>query len=165
MLLRKLSKWWSWYAKNCNIFLVNLIEFPLVFPLGIVMKLSEKHCPSVRMFVNIQSYWGTWELDDFESHPVLLVMFISNHCPFVIHLKQEIVKLTTYYMKNGLAVIAISSNSVLFKYPFPYLYRESEDVARALGAVCTSVLLYKKDGRRPFELVTGRDLGMAIDSV
>ncbi|MCL7032349.1 hypothetical protein MKW94_010682 [Papaver nudicaule] len=140
----------------------------------------------------------TWELDDFESHPALLVMFICNHCPFVIHLKQEIVRLTNYYMKKGLAVVAISSNSVvthprdgpefmaeeaeLFKYPFPYLYDESQNVARAFGAVCTpEFLLYKKDGRRPFELVyhgqfddsrpsnnmrvTGRDLSMAIDSV
>lgn len=139
----------------------------------------------------------TWELDDFDSHPALLVMFICNHCPFVIHLKQDIVKLTNYYMKKGLAVVAISSNSVvthpqdgpdfmaeeakLFKYPFPYLYDESQDVARAFGAVCTpEFLLYKKVGRRPFELVyhgqfddsrpsnnmrvTGRDLSMAIDS-
>ncbi|KAI3989685.1 hypothetical protein MKX01_009177 [Papaver californicum] len=110
------------------------------------------------------------ELDDFQSHPALLVMFICNHCPFVIHLKQEIVKLNNYYMKKGLAVVAISSNSVvthprdgpeymaeeakLFNYPFPYLYDESQDVARAFGAVCTpEFLLYRKVGRRPLELV------------
>ncbi|XP_057503640.1 uncharacterized protein LOC130787266 isoform X2 [Actinidia eriantha] len=104
-------------------------------------------------------------------------MFICNHCPFVKNLKKDIVKLSNFYMKKGLAVVAISSNSVathpqdgpefmeeeakLFKYPFPYLYDE--------------------DGRRPFELVyhgqfddsrpsnnvpiTGRDLSLAIDSV
>nr|XP_011458536.1 PREDICTED: uncharacterized protein LOC101305999 isoform X1 [Fragaria vesca subsp. vesca] len=140
-----------------------------------------------------------WKLEDFESHPALLVMFICNHCPFVIHLKKAIVKLANFYMKKGLAVVAISSNSVtthpqdgpefmseearLFKYPFPYLYDESQDVAREFGAVCTpEFFLFKKDGRRPFELVyhgqfddsrpsnnvpvTGRlnvDLSLAID--
>ncbi|XP_020533005.1 uncharacterized protein LOC105629143 isoform X3 [Jatropha curcas] len=109
----------------------------------------------------------TWKLDDFESYPALLVMFICNHCPFVIHLKKDIVKLTNFYMKKGLAVIAISSNSVathpqncssqdgpdfmaeeakLRNYSFPYLYDEqtverhffkSQEVARDFGAVCT----------------------------
>ncbi|XP_020533015.1 uncharacterized protein LOC105629143 isoform X12 [Jatropha curcas] len=149
----------------------------------------------------------TWKLDDFESYPALLVMFICNHCPFVIHLKKDIVKLTNFYMKKGLAVIAISSNSVathpqdgpdfmaeeakLRNYSFPYLYDEqtverhffkSQEVARDFGAVCTpEFFLFKKDGRRPFELVyhgqfddsrpsnnvpiTGRDLSLAIDCV
>ncbi|GER37672.1 thioredoxin superfamily protein [Striga asiatica] len=130
-----------------------------------------------------------WKLSDFEDHPALLVMFICNHCPFVKHLKKDI---------KGVAVIAISSNSVtthpqdgpefmaedaeLFNYPFPYLYDESQDVARNFGAVCTlEFFLFKKDGRRPFELVyhgqfddsrpsknvrvTGRDLSLAIDAV
>lgn len=139
-----------------------------------------------------------WTLDDFESYPALLVMFICNHCPFVIHLKKDIVKLSNYYMGKGLAVAAISSNSVathpqdgpefmaeearLSGYPFPYLYDESQDVAREFGAVCTpEFFLFRKDGRRPFELVyhgqfddsrpsnnarvTGRDLSLAIDCV
>ncbi|EEF36224.1 conserved hypothetical protein [Ricinus communis] len=139
-----------------------------------------------------------WELEDFESYPALLVMFICNHCPFVIHLKKDLVKLSNFYMKKGLAVVAISSNSVAthpqdgpefmaedaktFNYPFPYLYDESQEVARDFGAVCTpEFFLFKKDGRRPFELVyhgqfddsrptnnvpvTGRDLSLAIDSV
>lgn len=139
-----------------------------------------------------------WKLDDFESHPALLVMFICNHCPFVKHLKKDIVKIANFYMKKGLAVIAISSNSVFthpqdgpefmaedaksYQYLFPYLYDESQDIARAFGAVCTpEFFLYRKDGRRPFELVyhgqfddsrpsnnlrvTGRDLSMAIDCV
>ncbi|CAN4121192.1 unnamed protein product [Withania somnifera] len=130
--------------------------------------------------------------------PSFQVMFICNHCPFVIHLKKDIVKLSNFYMKKGLAVVAISSNSVvthpqdgpefmaeeakLFKYPFPYLYDESQEVARDFGAVCTpEFFLFKKDGRRPFELVyhgqfddsrpsnnvpvTGRDLSLAIDCV
>ncbi|XP_020426006.1 uncharacterized protein LOC18766432 isoform X2 [Prunus persica] len=168
-----------------------------------------------------------WKLEDFEPHPALLVMFICNHCPFVKHLKKGIVKLANFYMKKGLAVVAISSNSVathpqdgpqfiaeeakLFKYPFPYLYDElfqpqssipsstsscdlnsqatrfcrekrSQDVAQDFGAICTpEFFLFKKDGRRPFELVyhgqfddsrpsnnvsvSGRDLSLAIDCV
>ncbi|KAL4183914.1 hypothetical protein AMTRI_Chr11g157490 [Amborella trichopoda] len=139
-----------------------------------------------------------WKLADFESYPALLVMFICNHCPFVIHLKKDIVKLTNFYMQKGLAVVAISANSVLgypqdgpefmaedakqYNYSFPYLYDESQEVARAFGAKCTpEFFLFKKDGRRPFELVyhgqfddsrpshkipvTGRDLSQAIDCV
>ncbi|KAE8665044.1 Detected protein of confused Function [Hibiscus syriacus] len=140
----------------------------------------------------------TWTLEDFESYPALLVMFICNHCPFVKHLKKDLAKLSNFYMKKGLAVVAISSNSVathpqdgpqfmaedakLYNYPFPYLYDETQDVAKDFGAVCTpEFFLFKKDGRRPFELVyhgqfddsrpsngvrvTGRDLRFAIDSV
>ncbi|KAL9396019.1 hypothetical protein Peur_010272 [Populus x canadensis] len=140
----------------------------------------------------------TWKLEDFEPYPALLVMFICNHCPFVKHLKKDIVKLTNFYMKKGLAVVAISSNSVathpqdgpelmaedakILNYPFPYLYDELQEVARDFGAVCTpEFFLFKKDGRRPFELVyhgqyddsrpsnnvpiTGRDLSLAIDCV
>lgn len=139
-----------------------------------------------------------WTLDDFEAYPALLVMFICNHCPFVKHLKKDIVKLTNFYMKKGLGVVAISSNSEithpqdgpsfmaedarLFNYPFPYLYDRTQDVAKDYGAVCTpEFYLFKKDGRRPFELVyhgqfddsrpsnnvsvTGRDLSLAIDLV
>ncbi|CAA6660330.1 unnamed protein product [Spirodela intermedia] len=140
----------------------------------------------------------TWSLDDFEAYPALLVMFICNHCPFVVHLKKDIVKLANFYMKRGLAVVAISSNSTVthpqdgpefmaeeaksFNYPFPYLYDQSQAAARAFGAVCTpEFFLFKKDGRRPFELfyhgqfddsrprsgvpVTGRDLSAAVDAV
>jgi hypothetical protein len=67
-------------------------------------------------------------------------MFICNHCPYVVHLKEDIVKLSNNYMPKGLAVVAISSNSKethpqdgptfmaedakAYKYPFPYLYDE-----------------------------------------
>uniref|UniRef100_A0A0D9YHH3 Thioredoxin domain-containing protein n=1 Tax=Oryza glumipatula TaxID=40148 RepID=A0A0D9YHH3_9ORYZ len=137
-----------------------------------------------------------WTLDDFEGNPALLVMFVCNHCPFVKHLKKDIAKLTSFYMEKGLAAVAISSNSIvthpqdgpdyiaeeakLYKYSFPYLYDESQEVAKAFRAVCTpEFYLFKKDGRRPFELfyhgqfddsrpsnnvpVTGRDLSRAID--
>ncbi|KAJ7547419.1 hypothetical protein O6H91_08G085200 [Diphasiastrum complanatum] len=140
----------------------------------------------------------TWKLEDFEGHPALLVMFICNHCPFVVHLKQDIVMLSKTYIQKGLGVVAISSNSVkthpqdgpdkmaedarMYDYPFPYLYDETQDVARAYGARCTpEFFLFKKSGRRPFELVyhgqfddsrpgnnrpiTGLDLRHALDCV
>ncbi|KAH8968781.1 hypothetical protein BDL97_03G148200 [Sphagnum fallax] len=97
-------------------------------------------------------------------------MFICNHCPYAIHLKEDIVKRANNYMLKGLAAVAISSNSVkthpqdgpsfmaeearTYKYPFPYLYDETQEVAKAYGAVCTpDFYLFKKDGRRPFELL------------
>lgn len=92
-----------------------------------------------------------WKLADFEGHPALLVTFICNHCPFVVHLKKDIVKLANDYMPRGLAIAAISSNSAVthpqdgpdfmaedartFEYTFPYLYDETQEVARAYGAV------------------------------
>uniref|UniRef100_A0A0E0LJ46 Thioredoxin domain-containing protein n=1 Tax=Oryza punctata TaxID=4537 RepID=A0A0E0LJ46_ORYPU len=119
-----------------------------------------------------------WTLDDFEGNPALLVMFVCNHCPFVKHLKKDIAKLTSFYMEDGPDYIA--EEAKLYKYSFPYLYDESQEVAKAFGAVCTpEFYLFKKDGRRPFELfyhgqfddsrpsnnvpVTGRDLSRAID--
>ncbi|XP_057833171.1 uncharacterized protein LOC131043947 isoform X4 [Cryptomeria japonica] len=125
-------------------------------------------------------------------------MFICNHCPFVIHLKRDIVKLANDYDRKGLATVAISSNSIVthpqdgpdfmaeeaksFDYPFPYLYDETQEVAHAFGAACTpDFFIFKKDGRRPFELsyhgqfddsrpnnnrpITGRDLRIALDCV
>eukprot|EP00850_Spirogloea_muscicola_P017235 SM000146S00955 [mRNA] locus=s146:117760:119791:+ [translate_table: standard] len=140
----------------------------------------------------------TWTLEDFESHPALLVMFICNHCPYVVHLKKDIVALAEEYMRKGLAVVAISSNSVQthpqdgptemareaqeLRYPFPYLFDETQEVARAYQAACTpDFYVFRKDGRRPFELayhgqfddsrprsgrpVTGSDLRAALDCV
>lgn len=140
----------------------------------------------------------TWKLDDFEGHPALLVMFICNHCPFVVHLKADLVKLASAYIPKGLAVVAISSNSIkthpqdgpefmaeeakALGYPFPYLYDETQETAKAYGAACTpDFFLFKKDGRRPFELayhgqfddsrpgnnrpITGRDIRNALDCV
>lgn len=139
-----------------------------------------------------------WKLADFEGHPALLVTFICNHCPFVVHLKKDIVKLANDYMPRGLAIAAISSNSAVthpqdgpdfmaedartFEYTFPYLYDETQEVARAYGAVCTpEFYLFKKNGNQPFELayhgqfddsrpnnnkpITGSDLRQALDCV
>jgi len=140
----------------------------------------------------------TVSLDDLDGAPALLVIFMCNHCPYVIHLKDAIKELTDEYIRKGLSVVAISSNSVKTHpqdgpekmaafakengYDFPYLYDETQEVAKAYKAVCTpEFYVFKKDGRRPFELAyhgrfdetrprsgqtpTGKDLRNALDCV
>jgi len=82
-----------------------------------------------------------------------VIMFICNHCPFVLHVNEALVELANDYTSKGIAFIAISSNSVEShpqdgpdqmkihadqqNYPFPYLYDESQEVAKAYSAACT----------------------------
>ncbi|MEM9362835.1 MAG: thioredoxin family protein [Bacteroidota bacterium] len=123
-----------------------------------------------------------------------VVMFICNHCPFVIHVNPEISSLGLAYQKKGIRFIAISSNDVenypqdapdLMKlkakeehYSFPYLYDETQEVAKAYDAACTPdfylfddslKLVYRGqlDDSRPGNglPVTGRDLRQAMDNV
>lgn len=132
-------------------------------------------------------------LDDFRNAPALLVMFICNHCPFVKHVRAELAKLGREYQAKGAAIIAINSNDVV-KYPddspakmkeevklagytFPYLFDESQSVAKAYDAACTPdffvydrhrKLVYRGqlDDSRPGNglPVTGRDLRAALDA-
>jgi peroxiredoxin len=82
-----------------------------------------------------------------------VIMFICNHCPFVIHVNPEIVSIANTYHKKGMRFIAISSNDVVNypqdsprnmtinakenNYPFPYLYDDTQNVAKAYDAACT----------------------------
>lgn len=79
----------------------------------------------------------------------LLVAFICNHCPFVIHVKEEIKRLASFLAEHRIGMVAINSNDVA-NYPddspekmkaqgytFPYLYDETQDVAKAFKAACT----------------------------
>lgn len=120
-----------------------------------------------------------------------LVMFICNHCPYVIHVKEELVRLANDYLPKGIGFVAISSNDVekypadapeLMKtfaeennFPFPYLYDESQDTARAYFAACTPdfgifdadgrcVYRGQLDGSRPKNdlPVTGHDIRTAL---
>ena len=93
----------------------------------------------------------------------IVIMFICNHCPFVIHINEEIVRIANDYRAQGFTFIAISSNDVENypqddptlmrkvarenKYTFPYLYDESQEVAKAYHAACTPDL-YLFDGDR-----------------
>jgi thiol-disulfide isomerase/thioredoxin len=123
-----------------------------------------------------------------------VIMFICNHCPYVKHINQALVKLAGNYQDHGISFIAISSNDATTypedgpekmktvalhqKYPFPYLYDETQEVARAFDAACTpDFFVYDKnlklvyrgqfDDSRPGNTipVTGNDLRQALDCV
>jgi peroxiredoxin len=121
-----------------------------------------------------------------------VILFICNHCPFVVHVNNELVAIANYYSEKGLGFIAISSNDAEtypqdgpdkmkihakeVGYPFPYLYDETQDVANAYDAACTPdlyvfdaelKLVYRGqlDDSRPGNgiPVTGNDLRHALD--
>ncbi len=133
-------------------------------------------------------------LDDLVSDQATVIMFLCNHCPYVIHVNAEIIRLSKEYKAKGVAFIAISSNDVdkypedgpdkmrevatQLGYPFPYLYDETQEVARAYDAACTPdfyvfdgdlKLAYRGrlDDSRPKNSnpLTGRDLRAALDAV
>ncbi len=132
------------------------------------------------------------KLNDLKGEEGTVVMFICNHCPFVVHVNDQLVRTANKYLGNGIAFIAISSNDVEnypqdspekmweqaanLGYPFPYLYDETQEVARAYDAACTpDIYLFDRDlklvyrgqldGSRPDNgiPVTGEDLHHALD--
>jgi hypothetical protein len=123
-----------------------------------------------------------------------LVIFMCNHCPYVIHLLEGIIKTATNFSKKGITTVAISSNSIethpqdgpkemkklalLKKFSFPYLYDKSQEVAKDFQAACTPdfylfdnhlKLFYRGryDDSRPGNLVpvNGNDLHRASESM
>ena len=92
-------------------------------------------------------------LNSLKGEKGTIIMFICNHCPFVIHVNPELVKIAKAYQNKGIAFIAISSNDVINypqdgpelmkqhakdnKYSFPYLYDVTQEVAKAYNASCT----------------------------
>ncbi len=136
----------------------------------------------------------TVSLSDFADAPALLVMFICNHCPFVKHVRHELAQLARDYQNRGVAIVAINANDAQ-QYPddspekmkqeaqdagysFPYLFDESQEVAKAYQAACTPdfflfdrnrSLVYRGqlDDSRPGNNipVTGKDLRAALDAV
>tara|TARA_B100001093_G_scaffold277852_1_gene265562 strand:+ start:7568 stop:8122 length:555 start_codon:yes stop_codon:yes gene_type:complete len=92
-------------------------------------------------------------LADISMKKGLVVMFICNHCPYVIHVMDEIINLANEYLNKGIGFVAISSNDIINypddspskmkilanekKFPFPYLYDETQKVAKAYDAACT----------------------------
>ena len=133
-------------------------------------------------------------LADFTYRKGLLVVFMCNHCPFIKHLRKELAEFGNEFLEKGLGVVGISSNDVA-NYPddspekmveeaadagyrFPYLYDESQAVAKAYKAACTPdfflfdgdmTLVYRGqfDDSRPGNdvPVTGADLRAACDQV
>ena len=137
---------------------------------------------------------STVSLSDLAGSKGLLVVFLCNHCPFVKHLRTQLAEFATEYQAKGLAVVGISSNDVAnyeddspekmqaeaadAGYTFPYLYDESQDVAKAYRAACTpdfflfdadQSLVYRGqfDDSRPGneKRITGADLRAASDAV
>ena len=129
-----------------------------------------------------------------ESGLAYLVMFICNHCPFVVHVRQELTRLGHDYAPQGVTLVAINSNDVITHpadspekmkeeaisndYVFPYLFDENQSVAKAFRAACTpdfflfdaqKKLVYRGqlDSSRPAnnEPVTGSDIRMALDAI
>lgn len=136
----------------------------------------------------------TVALEDLDVQRALLVIFMCNHCPYVIHIIAKVVELIGRYQPQGLTAVAISANDIdthpadapekmsemaaSYGFSFPYLYDESQQTAKDYGAVCTpDLFLYdgsqklvyhgQFDGARPGNNVpvSGVDLARAIDSV
>jgi peroxiredoxin len=133
-------------------------------------------------------------LADFKGAPALLVIFMCNHCPYVKHVRDGLARLARDYRPRGVAVVGINSNDAV-NYPadspakmaaeasaagyvFPYLYDESQAVAKAYRAACTPDLyLFDQDQRliyrgqlddsRPGNgvPVTGQDVRAALEAV
>jgi peroxiredoxin len=132
--------------------------------------------------------------DSVAGKKALLVMFLSRHCPFVQHVQQELAKIGRDYLASGIGIVGICSNDVVthpddssanlarqsqeLGFVFPYLYDETQDVARAYDAQCTpDFFLYddqmrlvyrgQLDDSRPKSdtPVTGVDLRAAMDAV
>lgn len=133
-------------------------------------------------------------LDQLKGDKGTVIFFICNHCPFVIHVNEALVKIAGKYASQGFAFIAISSNdiekypqdgpdlmrenAIQYNYPFPYLFDSTQEVARAYAAACTPdtyvfneelKLVYRGqiDDSRPGNNVpvTGKDLRTALDDL
>lgn len=136
----------------------------------------------------------TVSLADFDAAPALLVAFLSNHCPFVKHLADELGEFSREYEGKGLAMVGICSNDVanypadspekmaeevgVRGYAFPYVHDASQEVAKAFEAACTpDFFLYDADRKLVYRgqfdesrpslalPVTGADLRAACDAV
>lgn len=137
---------------------------------------------------------ATVSIADFSNAKALLVIFMCNHCPYVIHVAPQLKRLADEYMEKEVAVVGISSNDAdaypddapekmaeekaMRGYPFPYLYDENQQVAKAYGAACTpDFFLFDEDRKlyyrgqlddsRPDSGTTpdGTDLRAALDAL
>ncbi len=103
-------------------------------------------------------------LDDYPDHKVVLVMFLCNHCPFVVHIRDRLTELTAGWIGRGVGVIAINSNDAerypddsparmaeykaRFGFPYPYLFDATQEVALAYHAACTPDFFLFDESRR-----------------
>jgi peroxiredoxin len=136
---------------------------------------------------------STRTLEQLRGSRGTVAMFICNHCPYVKHVNDELVRVARDYQGRGVGFVAISSNDAehypddgpdqmrevakRLRYPFPYLYDESQDVARAYQAACTPDLFLfdsglklayrgQLDESRPGKgTANGKDLRGALDAL
>ncbi|WP_370227097.1 thioredoxin family protein [Mesoflavibacter sp.] len=135
----------------------------------------------------------TFNLQQLKGKQATVIMFICNHCPFVIHVNSKLVELANQFKSQGVNFIAISSNDIenypqdapdkmkevaaKNKYPFPYLYDPTQDVAKAYDAACTpDFYVFDKDLKSTYhgrlddsrpgndKPLTGKDLIAAINA-
>jgi len=157
----------------------------VMIPLG--TKASEFQLPDTKSGNSIS-------LNKSKGDKATVLMFICNHCPFVKHVNPELIRMANDYAGKGVSFIAISANDVVqypddgpdtmkkvaseLKYPFPYLYDESQDVAKAYQAACTpDFFIYDKDlklvyrgqldSSRPGNDIplTGSDMRAALENI
>ena len=136
----------------------------------------------------------TLSLHELKSNKATVVLFICNHCPYVKHVNHELVRLANDYEPRRVSFIAISSNDAAqypddgpdkmkeiarqLGYSFPYLYDESQEVARAYDAACTpDIYIFDKDLQLAYRgqlddsrpgsdiPVTGKDVRAALDNI
>ncbi len=136
----------------------------------------------------------TVTLSDLKSDIATVIMFICNHCPYVKHVQDELVKLANDYQAKGVSFIAISANDAVnypddspdnmkivaqqLGYSFPYLYDETQEVAKAYQAACTpDFYIFDKDLKCAYRgqlddarpknntPVTGKDIRAALEAI
>jgi len=118
-------------------------------------------------------------LRDFDGNAALLVMFLCAHCPYVIHVRPELARLSRDYSNKGVVIVAITSNDPV-QYPedspeltaamakesgftFPFLFDETQSVAKAYGAACTpDFFLFDADGG---SFIAANSMGRVQDAV
>ena len=132
--------------------------------------------------------------DDFRNAPALLVVFMCNHCPYVKLIREGLAALGRDYQPRGIAMVGINANDVAnypadspakmkeeaaaAGYTFPYLYDESQSVAKAYRAACTpDIFLFDRDQKLVYRgqfddarpgngvPVTGKDVRAALEAV
>jgi peroxiredoxin len=135
---------------------------------------------------------ATVSLGSLPPSPALLILFLCRHCPYVVHVREEILRLANDYQPRGLGIVSICSNDaaaypddapdklreMAHELPFPLLHDESQQVARAYDAICTPDfflfdarrrLAYRGrlDGSTPGNRlpVTGQEMRAALDAV
>lgn len=136
----------------------------------------------------------TVSLADFKDAPGLLVIFMCNHCPYVKHISDGLAQFAREYQSKGLTIVAINANDVEHYpddspekmaeevkargYVFPYLYDDTQEVAKSYKAACTpDFFLFDKDCKLVYRgqfddsrprndlPVTGKDLRAAVEAV